>query len=275
MKRASPPSPPTAADAAAPAAGGRLRRTVIQAGKHTLRKVGEFQARHSRVSTEPVLPNAEFPWVADLERRWRQVREELDTVLVHPEDIPAFHQLSPDQQRISKGDNWKTFAFYIYGNRVDDNCARCPATGALLDRLPSLQNAWFSILAPRYHIPPHRGPTRAVIRCHLGLKVPAARERCWLRVDREICHWEEGRCLVFDDTYEHEVKNDTDEVRVVLFLDFDRPMDLPGRVLNRLVIAAIRASAYVKDPLQNLAAWNARVRGRNEAGDFPEGPAGG
>jgi beta-hydroxylase len=275
MKRASPPSPPTAADAAAPAAGGRLRRTVIQAGKHTLRKVGEFQARHSRVSTAPVLPNGEFPWVADLERRWRQVREELDALLVRPEDIPAFHQLSPDQQRISRGDNWKTFAFYIYGNRVDDNCARCPATGALLDRLPSLQNAWFSILAPRYHIPPHRGPTRAVIRCHLGLKVPAARERCWLRVDREICHWEEGRCLVFDDTYEHEVKNDTDEVRVVLFLDFDRPMDLPGRVLNRLVIAAIRASAYVKDPLQNLAAWNARVRGRNEAGDFPEGPAGG
>lgn len=243
---------------------GPLRRLVIKAGKHALRRVGEFQARHSLVSTAPVLDNDGFPWVADLEAQWRRIRAELDAVLVSPEDIPAFHQLSPDQQRISRGDNWKTFAFYVYGHRVDDNCRRCPVTAALLDRLPTLQNAWFSILAPRYHIPPHRGPTRAVIRCHLGLKVPADRESCWLRVDDVVCHWHEGRCLVFDDTYEHEVKNDTDETRVVLFLDFDRPMDGAGRALNRLVIAAIRASAYVKDPLVNLAAWNARVQARRD-----------
>ncbi len=245
----------------------RLRRLVIRSGKHALRKVGEFQGRHSRVGTGPVLDNAEFPWVGDLERDWQRIRSELDAVLAHPEDIPAFHQLSPDQQRISKGDNWKTYAFYVYGHRVEDNCAACPFTAALLDRLPGLQNAWFSILAPHYHIPPHRGPTRAVIRCHLPLIVPRERERCWLRVDDRICHWEEGKCLVFDDTYEHEVKNDTDEVRVVLFLDFDRPMDLPGRVLNRLLVAAIRASAYVKDPLANLASWNAAVRQRGEPGD--------
>ncbi len=238
--------------------GSGLRRLVIRAGKHTLRRVGEFQDRHSRVATTPVLNNAEFPFVAALSGAWRDIRRELDAVMTRPEDIPAFHQLSPDQQRISKGDNWKTYAFYVYGNRVDDNCGACPVTAALLDGLPGLQNAWFSILAPRYHIPPHKGPTKAVIRCHLGLMVPSDRDHCWLRVHDQICHWREGECLVFDDTYEHEVKNDTDEVRVVLFLDFDRPMDLPGRMLNRLLISAIRASAYVKDPLANLAAWNAR-----------------
>ena len=272
MSHASQPSS-TSGSRSATGKGGRLRRLMIQAGKHTLRKVGEFQARHSLVGTAPVLGNDEFPWVAELERSWRDIRAELDGLLVHPEDIPAFHQISPDQQRISKGDNWKTFAFYVYGNRLDDNCERCPGTASLLDRLPALQNAWFSILAPRYHIPPHRGPTRAVIRCHLGLKVPEERERCWLRVDHEIRHWEEGRCLIFDDTYEHEVHNDTDQVRVVLFLDFDRPMDLPGRLLNRAVIAAIRASAYVKDPLANLANWNAGVKRRRAAADAerPEG----
>lgn len=243
------------------AAQSGLRRLVIRSGKHLLRRVGEFQARHSRVGTTPVLDNAEFPWVAELEAAWRTIREELDGVLTRPEDIPAFHQLSPDQQRISKGDNWKTYAFYVFGHRVDDNCASCPETAKLLDRLPGLQNAWFSILAPRYHIPPHKGPTRAVIRCHLGLKVPRDGEHCWLRVDQDICHWQEGRCLVFDDTFEHEVRNDTDEVRVVLFLDFDRPMDRTGRLFNRLLIAAIRGSAYVKDPLKNLARWNAGGRG--------------
>jgi beta-hydroxylase len=254
-------NPRVQSDATTSDAFGWPRRAVIRSGKFLLRSIGAFQSRHSLVGTGPILDNADFPWVETLEDHWRAVRDELDAVLVHPEDIPAFHQLSPDQQRISKGDNWKTFAFYIYGNRVAENCALCPTTAALLDGLPGLQNAWFSILAPHYHIPPHRGPTRAVIRCHLGLQVPEDSDNCWLRVDDRICHWQTGRCLVFDDTYEHEVRNDTGEVRVVLFLDFDRPMDLPGRLVNRLLIAAIRSSAYVKDPLQNLAAWNAGARG--------------
>jgi ornithine lipid ester-linked acyl 2-hydroxylase len=238
----------------------KLRRLIIQSGKHTLRKVGEFQARHSLVGTTPVLDNAEFPWVRDLEQGWRGVRADLEGVMTRLDEVPAFHQLSPDQHRISKGDNWKTFAFYVFGHRVNENCARCPATAALLDALPRLQNAWFSILAPRYHIPPHKGPTRALIRAHLGLMVPDDAENCWLRVDDQICQWREGECLVFDDTYEHEVRNDTDQVRVVLFLDFDRPMDRIGRIFNRLLIGAIRTSAYVRDPLKNLAAWNARVK---------------
>jgi ornithine lipid ester-linked acyl 2-hydroxylase len=246
------------------AAGARdqspLRRAVIQSGKHLLRRVGEFQARHTLVGTTPVLDNAEFPFVATLEANWQQIRSELEGVLAKPEDIPAFHQISPDQKRISKGNNWKTYVLYVFGGQVAENCAACPHTAGLLQDLPGLQNAWFSILAPRYHIPPHKGPTRALIRCHLGLQVPQDGANCWLRVDQDICHWEEGRCLVFDDTYEHEVRNDTDETRVVLFLDFDRPMDRVGRVFNRGLLALIRASAYVKDPLKNLAAWNAGVR---------------
>ena len=182
----------------------------------------------------------------------------------HPEDIPTFHQISPDQGRISKGDNWKTYTFYAIGARIDDNCAECPVTARLLDNLPNLQNAWFSILAPRYHIPPHKGPTKAFIRCHLGLQVPQEREKCWIRVDEEICHWEEGKCLVFDDTYEHEVLNDTDEWRVVLFLDFDRPMDFLGTWFNRGVLGLIRSSHYFKDPMRNITNWNQRLKERRK-----------
>jgi len=239
----------------------RLRRGVIRFGKLLLRRLGEFQKHHSRVPTQPFLDKEAFPWTQALEGSWREIRTELDGVMLHPERIPAFHELSPDQQRISKGDHWKAFTFYIYGHRIDDNCARCPVTARLLDGLPGLQNAWFSILAPGYHIPPHRGPTRAVIRCHLALQVPAQWQQCWIRVDDQIRHWREGEVMVFDDTYDHEVENATPESRTVLFLDFDRPMDLPGRVVNFLVIKLLRASVYVKDPLKNLQAWNARLRG--------------
>jgi beta-hydroxylase len=201
------------------------RTWLIKGGKRLLRGIGRFQGSRSLVGTGPFLDAAEFPWVPEFESRCEAIGEELAAVLKRPEDIPAFHQLSPDQKRISKGENWKTFAFYVFGIRLAENCARCPETARAIEALPGLQNAWFSILAPHYHIPPHRGPTRAVVRCHLALVVPTQTERCWL---------------------------------LVLFVDVDRPSDLVGRWFNRLIVALVRSSAYVKDPLKNLAAWNKR-----------------
>ena len=212
------------------------------------------------MGTTPVLDNDEFPWVSNLEAAYPAIRDELTVLLEHPERIPTFHQISPDQARISKGDNWKVFAFHAYGHRIEENRALCPETSAAIDQVPGLQNAWFSILAPGYHIPPHHGPTRAVVRLHLGLQVPQNAEACWIRVDQEIRHWEEGKCLVFDDTYEHEVKNETPDRRVVLFLDFDRPMDTVGTWCNRMLVFLIRISNYVQVPLKNIADWNKNVQ---------------
>ena len=225
-------------------------------GKRFLRWTEKFLSKHSTVSTTPQISNSEFPWISHLEDGYSEIRKELDMILLHPEKIPTFHQLSPDQKRISKGNNWKTFAFYVYGSRVDDNCALCPNTAKILDTLPGLQTAMFSILAPRYHIVPHKGPTKAVVRAHLGLKVPEDWENIWIRVDQDILHWREGEVIIFDDTYEHEVRNDTDETRAVLFMDIDRPMDRVGTLLNRVLITLIKTSNYVKQPIKNLAAWN-------------------
>ncbi|MEX2479237.1 MAG: aspartyl/asparaginyl beta-hydroxylase domain-containing protein [Gammaproteobacteria bacterium] len=244
----------------------RWRRTTAhRAGKRFLRRLTEFQARHSSIPTTPFLPNSTFDWVPRLEAAWPGIRAEFDQVWTHPEDIPAFHQISPDQARISKGDQWKTYALFIFGQPVEPNCSACPQTAAALAALPGLLNAWFSILSPGYHIPAHRGPTRALVRCHLGLRVPAARERCWIRVDKEIYHWREGACVLFDDTYEHEVANDTTEHRAVLFIDIDRPMDRTGRWVNAGILRLMKASHYVKDPLHNLAEWNRRLARRRTA----------
>ena len=236
---------------------------IKKLGVKLMRGVSAFQTRHSLVGTGPVLDNAEFPWVQKVEDAYPAVRAELDALLEHPERIPAFHQISPDQERISKGDNWKVFTFHAYGTRIEENRALCPETSRLIDQIPGLQNAWFSILAPGYHIPPHHGPTRAVVRLHLGLIVPEDRESCWIRVDDQICTWEEGKVIVFDDTYEHEVRNDTPDRRVVLFVDFDRPMDRMGSLVNRLLVFLIRISNYVQVPLKNLADWNKDLQKAN------------
>src|SRR3546814_3156205 len=96
--------------------------------------------------------------------------------------------------------------------------------------MPKIHTAWISILSPRYHIPAHSGVTKGILRAHLGLIVPREREKCRIRIGDEIRYWEPGKIFVIDDTYEHEVWNETNEERVVLLLDFNRPMRLGGRL---------------------------------------------
>lgn len=237
-------------------------RLGVQLGKLVMRAADRFLARHSRVPTTPFLPSEDFFQIPPLEAHWQAIRDELDQVLQHPEDIPTFHEMSPDQARISFGDNWKTYVFYVFGARIEENCRACPQTAEILDGLADLQNAWFSILAPGYHIPPHRGPTKAVVRCHLGLRIPVRAQDCWIRVGDQVRNWQAGRCLCFDDTYEHEVRNATDEARVVLFLDLDRPLSGIAGPCRNALISLLRASAYVRRPLANLKRWNERVRRR-------------
>jgi beta-hydroxylase len=234
------------------------RHYVIKYGKSTLRALDRFIGRQSLIGDSPVFDAALFPWVANLEANWQSILAELQEILKAREHVPSFHEISPDQKRISKGDNWKTFVLYGFGQQAKRNCRRCPATVQVLETIPGLQNAWFSILAPCYHIPPHHGVTKGVIRCHLALIVPEQRERCVIRIADQLCQWEEGKCLLFDDTYEHEVWNNTNQERVVLFLDINRPLRLPGRILSRLLIQGIQLTAYVKDARRNLVTWEDR-----------------
>ncbi len=198
--------------------------------------------------------------VTNLEENWQSIRAELDDVLLNKDLIPAFHEISPDQTRISKGDNWKTFPLWVFREKSKINCMRCPQTDAVLETIPGLQNAWFSILAPGYHIPAHRGVTKAVLRVQLGLKIPKDRQNCTMRVDEVTFTWQEGKCVVLDDSFEHEVHNNTDEERVILFLDVDRPMKAPGRIASRLLLFLLQRSAYVVDARKNLKIWEQRYQ---------------
>ena len=232
------------------------RQQTKRAGRALLHRVSALISRESKIGPGPVFAPSVFPFVADYEARWRSVRAELDRVLADSGTLPTFHDVSPDQKRISRGDNWKIFPFYVFGEPVKANLARCPETARLLARTPNLQNAMFSILSPNYHIPPHQAPTNGIIRVHLGLIVPGGADVCRIRVGDRVFGWEEGKCVVFDDYFEHEVWNDTDRTRVVLFFDVTRPLEPRGAVVNRLMLAAMRQSGYVKDARRNALAWD-------------------
>ena len=213
--------------------------------------------RSSLVPASPYLDTEHFPWARELEGQWRVIREELDSVLVHEGDLPAFHEIAADVSEIAH-DQWKTYFFYGYGFRADGNCARCPRTAALLDGIPGLTTAFFSILAPGTRIPPHRGPWGGVIRYHLGLIVPEPAEACGIDVGGEVAHWAEGGSLVFDDSYEHTAWNDSDKVRVVLFLDVMRPCRAPGSWVNKAVIGIAARSPFLQDARRKHEAWEKR-----------------
>lgn len=171
------------------------------------------------------------------------------------ERLPAFQDISQEVGYISRDRQWKTFMLMGYGLRSRRNLERCPATARALRHIPGLRTAFFSILEPGKRLPPHRGPYNGVLRLHLGLIVPEPREHCWIRVDNERRHWAPGEVLVFDDALEHEVHNDTEGVRVVLFVDFLRPCRGPIGWLNRLLVFAARFSPLVRGASRNQARW--------------------
>jgi beta-hydroxylase len=235
-----------------------MRKRVIRFGKRMRPRLNAFLTTQSRVPTGPVLDSADFPFVQDIERAWPAIRREFDAIYSARANLPAFHQISPDQKRISTGENWKTFVLYGFGVRSERNCARCPETAKALARVPGLQSAFFSIIAPGYRIPAHQGVTKGILRIHLGMMVPKERERCFMRVGDQKVVWREGKCVVFDDSFEHEVQNNTDEPRAVLLFDFDRPMRPLGRAVHQGSVWALKRSPFFRDAQRNLNAWEDR-----------------
>ena len=235
-----------------------MRHAIITFLKRWLWRCERLLHNSSLVGNPVFFEPKMFPWTAHLEESWRVIREELEEVLKHRDALPNFQDISPDQHRLSQDDRWKTFFFYAYGLKARSNCRRCPRTAALLAQIPGMKTAFFSILSPGKHIPAHRGPYKGVIRCHLGLVVPEPRERCRIRVGDQIASWEEGKSLVFDDTYEHEVWNETDGYRAVLFLDIVRPLKFPASWLNRALIKIIAFSPYVLGNAGHYFAWERR-----------------
>ena len=236
----------------------RRKKYVRRYGKRTLRALDRYFARHSLAPTTPVLDSHFFPWAAEFEARWREVRAELDTLLQHREALPRFQDIASDQYRISPDDKWRTFVFYGFGYRSEHNSRLCPRTASLLDRVPGIENAFFSILAPGKIIPSHHGVTKGLIRCHLGLIVPSEPERCFMDVGDVRCAWQEGRTLLFDDTYPHAVQNDTQHERVVLLFDFLRPLTTRGRCARSLLFWFFRRSAFVQDAVRKEMQWEQR-----------------
>lgn len=235
------------------------RPFIIRFGKHLRGVFDRLIASSSLVPNDPVLDVRAFPWTQVLRENWQTIRAEAEAVALRGQASPSLSTISPDHRSIAQVDMWRSFFIWGYGYRIDDNADRCPRTAALVEKIPGLNSAFFSILAPGTHIPAHRGVTKGLITCHLGLIVPRDGD-VRMRVNDRIVRWAEGETLVFDDTYDHEVWNDTQGTRVVLLIQFERPLKNPGKWFADLFMGFVRRSAFVQEARDNISTWNAAVK---------------
>ena len=220
--------------------------------------IGKAIAPFSTVGNKPVFSNDQFPWTHLLEEKALQIKEELKKILLYNEALPNLQDIQNEQHSITTDNKWKTFFFYGFGQKSEDNCAKCPVTTSVLEQIPDLLTAFFSILHPKKHIPAHKGLFKGIVRSHLGLVIPGAKNECRMQLDKQTLHWQEGKAFVFDDTYMHEVWNDSDDIRVVLLIDTIRPFKKPFVKINRGIIDLITGSSHVKEAVGNHREWESK-----------------
>ncbi|MEP7042881.1 MAG: aspartyl/asparaginyl beta-hydroxylase domain-containing protein [Dokdonella sp.] len=202
----------------------------------------------SAVKAAPILERPKFPHLDPLRDGWREIREEA----LHLFD-EGYIRAAEKHNDASFGsffkEGWKRFYLKWYGEPLPSAHALCPNTVALLDKIPSVKAAMFALLPPGSKLNPHRDPFAGSLRYHLGLITPNS-DDCRIFVDGQLYAWRDGEDIVFDETFVHWAENRTDQTRVILFCDVERPLHTaPMRALNRFVSRVLGQATAT----QNLA----------------------
>ncbi|MDW9248396.1 aspartyl/asparaginyl beta-hydroxylase domain-containing protein [Burkholderia cepacia] len=199
-----------------------------------------------------VLDTGAFPDAERFVRAWPAIQTEALAVARDMARIPRFHEIMREQYDISANDarDWRMFIMQAYGQPFPRNLSRCPTVASIVATSPDVLSASLSFLAPGKHIPPHRGPFRGILRGYLVLSMPKRADgapAAVLKVDGHEYRLDEGRFLLWDDTFMHEVWNDSDAVRIVLLLDIRR-RGMPRLLtwLSNAVIGIVRIGIRIR-----------------------------
>ena len=196
----------------------------------------------SSVPTRPYVAVDHFPGLRELESHWEEIRTEAEA-------LATLRRIKASEQNDDAGFNsffkegWKRFYLKWYEEKPPSALRYCPRTVELLQKVPAIKAALFAELPRGAKLNPHRDPYAGSLRYHLGLATPND-DRCRIWVDDEPYSWRDGEGVIFDETYIHWVRNDTDESRLILLCDIERPLRFaPARWLNRLFSRYVMSAA--------------------------------
>ncbi len=224
-----------------------LGRGLVKFGRKIRKPLDRLLVRYSGVGNPSVFEHGTFDWASELEAGWETIRDEALAVMNDDANTPPLRDLSPDHRGIARDDHWRCFFIWGYGQRVERNAALCPRTTEIVERIPGLLSAFYSIHTPGTLVPEHRGVSKTIVNCHLPLDVPGKADHCGIEIDGRTYGWTEGETLIFDDTYRHSAWNYTDRPRVILLVQFQRPLRFPGSLLGGAFLGLLRRSPFVRD----------------------------
>ncbi len=199
----------------------RFSRQVLDHSTFTA-PINVFMYAFSGVPNQPYLDLKLFPEVRVLLDRWEDIRAEAEQ-LFGDGHIKASDKYNDAGFNSFFKSGWKRF--YLKWYDVDHPSARalCPVTTELVGRIPGMKAAMFTALPPGSRLPRHRDPYAGSLRFHMGLMTPNSPD-CYINVDGQNYYWRDGEAVIFDETYIHYAENRTDQNRIILFCDLQRPM---------------------------------------------------
>lgn len=185
-----------------------------------------------------------YPRLKQITESFTTIRDEFDHVYAS-RSLPNYHDIDPGEKEISDAteNNWKVFLLYLMGRQTDAAKELCPKTLEVLSKIPNLMQAFFSILEPRKSVPLHEGPYLGYLRYHLGLRTPKNNPPS-IFVKGQPHTWEAGKDVLFDDSWPHEVVNESDEPRAVLIVDVLRPMPVLPTLVNKVMTNVVGKHTY-------------------------------
>lgn len=211
--------------------------------------VNRFFARYAGGDRRPTFFDiaATCPALAAVTRNYATIRAEFEALLRRQVPLPAYHDIDPGEKKISAevdpDKKWNVFMLKVFGYEPAQSRALCPETCRVLDGVPDLLEAFFSILEPGKSVPLHEGPYLGYLRYHLGLRVPQD-DPPHIVVNGQPYTWKEGEAVLFDDSWPHEVVNRSRETRAVLIVDVLRPMPWWPTLVNKLAMYGVARPLY-------------------------------
>jgi beta-hydroxylase len=203
--------------------------------------INTFMHMFSRVPSTPYLDAKDFVGLEKLDQNWEMIRDEA-VALRELQRIKAAEKNDDAGFNSFFKTGWKRFYLKWYNASHPSAEQFCPKTVALLRDIPSVKAAMFAELPPGAKLNPHRDPFAGSLRYHLGLETPND-DRCFIDVDGQRYSWRDGKSVVFDETYIHWAKNESNGDRIILFCDVERPMryrwaQAVNRFLGRTLVTA-------------------------------------
>ncbi|KRB94014.1 lipid A hydroxylase LpxO [Noviherbaspirillum sp. Root189] len=224
---------------------GRVRLPIFrQLFDHSsfMAPINLFLHTFSHVPSTPYFDVHRFSELEVLQQNWQVIRAEALR-------LQAAQKIRAAEKNDDAGFNsffkygWKRFYLKWYDASHPSAERLCPQTVALLRGIPSVKAAMFAELPPGGKLNMHRDPFAGSLRYHLGLVTPNS-DRCFIEVDGERYSWRDGEGVMFDETFIHWAKNDTDSNRIILFCDVERPMRYRwAQAVNRFLAHTMMTAA--------------------------------